>query len=60
MEILGTVLAIMNLAVIIPLLFIVAVLGLSFILMIASAILDRKPRRALDAFEVHRLVPSNG
>lgn len=48
MEILGTVLVIMNIAVILPLLFIVAVLAFTFVLMIATAVWDRAPSRTLE------------
>lgn len=55
MEIFETVLAIMNIAVIIPLLFVVGVLILMFVFMVATKILDRAPRRTIDTYERGRL-----
>ena len=46
METFGTLLVTINLAAIIPFLFIFAVLVLTFVIMVATAVLDRAPRKA--------------
>ena len=55
METLGTILAIMNIAAIIPLLFIFAVLVLSFVLMLATKIFDQAPRKTHHSYELDHL-----
>ena len=55
METLGTILAIINIAAIIPFLFMVAVLVLSFVLMLAGAIFDQAPRKIDHSYDLNQL-----